>query len=48
MIVQYSDESYEKELMNINTGDNGFVYALADHQNQLIYVELIFRKGIVV
>lgn len=35
----------EFELMNINAGENGFVYALADDKNQIIYVELIFSEG---
>ena len=35
----------EYELMNINAGENGFVYALSDKQNQIIYVELIFSEG---
>lgn len=34
----------EFELININAGDNGFVYALTNHQNQIIYVELIFSE----
>lgn len=35
----------ELELININAGHNGFVYALTDNQNQIIYVELIFSEG---
>ena len=35
----------EYELININAGENGFVYALADDKNQIIYVELIFSEG---